>query len=48
MTPLEQILALLAKLNEQERGRLRFLLTRAGNHRLGDPKLVGTNVVQGK
>ena len=46
-TPFEQILALLAQCSEQERGRLRYILTRPGQHKPGDPAKVGTNVVGG-
>lgn len=48
MTPLEQVLRLVAQLSPQERGRLRHLLAQAGSYSVGDPSKVGTNVVQGK
>lgn len=47
VTPFEQLLSLLPQLSMQERGRLRYLLTRPGNHSPEERSKVGTNVVQG-
>lgn len=42
----EQMLRILPLLSEQERGRLRFILTRPGAHRPADGSTVASNVVQ--